>query len=61
MSAAKKADKPVAAVTMPSGTTSGTPQLLLTHHPKQLSLPTIFRGNAKVTRAAAGGGMGTTP
>ena len=43
MSAAKKTDKLVAAETMPSGTTSGTPQILLAHHLKQLRLPTILR------------------
>jgi hypothetical protein len=29
---------------IPSGTTSGTPQLLLVHHLKQLKLPTVLRG-----------------
>ena len=53
MSAAKKADKPVAAETMPSGTTSGTPQILLAHHLKQLRLPTILREYDKVAREAA--------
>ncbi len=28
---------------MPAGTTSGTPQVLLGHHLKQLKLPTILR------------------
>ncbi len=46
MSAAKKADKPVAAETMPSGTTNGTPQILLAHHLKQLRLPTILRDSS---------------
>ena len=53
MSAAKKADKPVAAETMPSGTTSGTPQILLAHHLKQLRLPTILREYDKVARPCA--------
>jgi DNA replication protein DnaC len=53
MSAVKKADKPVAAETMPSGTTSGTPQILLAHHLKQLRLPTILREYDKVAREAA--------
>ena len=60
MSAAKKADKPVAAETMPSGTTSGTPQLLLTHHLKQLRLPTILREYDKVAREAAREGIDHT-
>jgi DNA replication protein DnaC len=38
---------------MPSGTTSGTPQLLLTHHLKQLRLPTILREYDKLAREAA--------
>ena len=60
MSAAKKDDKPVAAETMPSGTTSGTPQLLLTHHLKQLRLPTILREYDKVAREAAREGIDHT-
>jgi hypothetical protein len=28
---------------MPAGTTSGTPQVLLAHHLKQLKLPTVLR------------------
>src|SRR5665811_1138650 len=60
MSAAKKADKPVAAETMPSGTTSGTPQILLAHHLKQLRLPTILREYDKVAREAAREGIDHT-
>src|SRR5260370_42481390 len=60
MSAAKKADKPVAAETKASGTTSGTPQLLLTHHLKQLRLPTILREFDKVAREAAREGIDHT-
>jgi DNA replication protein DnaC len=60
MSAAKKAGKPVAAETMPSGTTSGTPQILLTHHLKQLKLPTILREYDKVAREAAREGIDHT-
>lgn len=60
MSAAKKDDKPVAAETMPSGTTSGTPQLLLTHHLKQLRLPTILREYDKVARESAREGIDHT-
>ena len=60
MSAAKKDDKPAAAQTMPSGTTSGTPQLLLAHHLKQLKLPTILREYDKVAREAAREGIDHT-
>jgi DNA replication protein DnaC len=60
MSAAKKTDKPVAAETMPSGTTSGTPQILLAHHLKQLKLPTILREYDKVAREAAREGIDHT-
>ena len=28
---------------MPTGTTGGTPQVLLAHHLKQLKLPTVLR------------------
>ena len=45
------------AQTMPSGTTSGTPQLLLAHHLKQLKLPTILREYDKVAREAARDGI----
>ena len=31
---------------MPTGTTGGTPPVLLTHHPTQLKLPTSLRGSA---------------
>src|SRR5674536_358293 len=60
MSAVKKADKPVAAETMPSGTTSGTPQILLAHHLKQLRLPTILREYDEVAREAAREGIDHT-
>ena len=60
MSTAKKADKPIAAETMPSGTTSGTPQILLAHHLKQLRLPTILREYDKVAREAAREGIDHT-
>ena len=60
MSAAKKADKPVAAETMPPGTTNGTPQILLAHHLKQLRLPTILREYDKVAREAASEGIDHT-
>jgi DNA replication protein DnaC len=59
MSVADKADKPAAAAqAMPSGTTSGTPQLLLGHHLKQLRLPTILREYDKVASEAARKGIG---
>jgi len=35
---------------MPVGTTSGTPQVLLAHHLKQLRLPTVLREYDKVAR-----------
>ena len=38
---------------MPAGTTSGTPQVLLAHHLKQLKLPTILREYDKVARECA--------
>lgn len=60
MNAAKKTDKPVAAETMPSGTTSGTSQILLAHHLKQLRLPTILREYDKVAREAAREGIDHT-
>jgi DNA replication protein DnaC len=60
MSAVKKTDKPVAAETMPSGTTSGTPQILLAHHLKQLKLPTVLREYDKVAREAARDGIDHT-
>ena len=53
MTAAKKTDKPLALDTMPSGTMSGTPQVLLAHHLKQLKLPTVLREYDKVAREAA--------
>ncbi len=38
---------------MPTGTTSGTPQVLLAHHLKQLKLPTVLREYDKVARECA--------
>ena len=43
--------------TMPVGTMSGTPQLLLAHHLKQLKLPTVLREYDKVARECAAGGI----
>ena len=43
--------------TMPSGTTSGTPQVLLAHHLKQLKLPTVLREYDKVARECARDGV----
>lgn len=43
--------------TMPAGTTSGTPQLLLAHHLKQLKLPTVLREYDKVARECARDGV----
>ena len=43
--------------TMPAGTTSGTPQVLLAHHLKQLKLPTILREYDKVARECARAGV----
>ena len=57
MSVADKTGKAAATQTMPSGTTSGTPQLLLGHHLKQLKLPTILREYDKVAREAAREGI----
>lgn len=57
MSAANKAHKPAAAQAMPSGTTSGTPQLLLGHHLKELKLPRALREYDKVAREAARDGI----
>jgi DNA replication protein DnaC len=42
---------------MPPGTTQGTPQLLLTHHLKQLKLPTVLREYDKVARECARDGF----
>jgi DNA replication protein DnaC len=39
---------------MPGGTMSGTPQVLLAHHLKQLKLPTVLREYDKVARECAG-------
>ena len=41
---------PAAPDPMPTGTMSGTPQLLRTHHLKQLKLPTVLRDYEKVAR-----------
>ena len=38
---------------MPAGTTSGTPQVLLAHHLKQLKLPTVLREYDEVARECA--------
>jgi hypothetical protein len=38
---------------MPAGTMSGTPQVLLAHHLKQLKLPTVLREYDKVARECA--------
>ena len=43
--------------TMPTGTTSGTPQVLLAHHLKQLKLPTVLREYDKVARECAREGV----
>ena len=43
--------------TMPAGTTSGTPQVLLAHHLKQLKLPTVLREYDKVARECAREGV----
>ena len=43
--------------TLPTGTTSGTPQVLLGHHLKQLKLPTILREYDKVARECARDGV----
>ncbi len=42
---------------MPTGTTSGTPQVLLAHHLKQLKLPTVLREYDKVAREYARDGV----
>jgi len=42
---------------MPPGTTSGTPQVLLTHHLKQLKLPTVLREYDKMARECARDGV----
>ena len=43
--------------TMPAGTMSGTPQVLLAHHLKQLKLPTVLREYEKVARECARDGV----
>jgi predicted metallo-beta-lactamase superfamily hydrolase len=47
----------VVSETMPAGTMSGTPQVLLAHHLKQLKLPTVLREYEKVARECAQGGI----
>jgi len=42
---------------MPAGTTSGTPQVLLSHHLKQLKLPTVLREYDKVAQQCAAEGL----
>ena len=42
---------------MPGGTKSGTPQVLLGHHLKQLKLPTVLREYDKVARECARDGV----
>src|SRR5450432_1408120 len=42
---------------LPVGTTSGTPQVLLAHHLKQLKLPTVLREYDKVARECARDGV----
>jgi len=42
---------------MPTGTTGGTPQVLLTHYLKQLKLPTVLREYDKVARECARDGV----
>ena len=42
---------------MPTGTTGGTPQVLLAHHLKQLKLPTVLREYEKVARECARDGI----
>lgn len=42
---------------MPTGTMSGTPQILLAHHLKQLKLPTVLREYEKVARECAETGV----
>jgi DNA replication protein DnaC len=43
--------------TLPAGTTSGTPQVLLAHHLKQLKLPTVLREYDKIARECARDGV----
>jgi DNA replication protein DnaC len=43
--------------TMPAGTMTGTPQVLLAHHLKQLKLPTVLREYDKVARECARDGV----
>lgn len=41
--------------TIPAGTTSGTPQVLLAHQLNQLNLPTVLREYDKVARECVSG------
>ena len=43
--------------TRPTGTTGGTPLVLLAHHLKQLKLPTVLREYDKVARECARDGV----
>jgi DNA replication protein DnaC len=45
---------------MPTGTTAGTPQVLLAHHLKQLKLPTVLREYEKLARECARDGVDHT-
>jgi hypothetical protein len=51
---------PATGDTMPGGTMSGTPQVLLSHHLKQLKLPTVLRSMTS-WRANAPATTPTTP
>jgi len=46
-----------AAEAVPAATTSGTPQILLAHHLKQLKLPTVLREYDKLARECARDGV----
>lgn len=56
MGAAQEANK-AGPDAMPGGTMSGTPQVLLAHHLKQLKLPTVLREYDKVARECARDGV----
>src|ERR1700709_1515118 len=53
----RTATDPKGTSTMPAGTRSGTPQILLAHHLKQLKLPTVLREYEKVARECAQSGV----
>jgi len=53
----RTATDPKGTSTMPAGTMSGTPQILLAHHLKQLKLPTVLREYEKVARECAESGV----